>query len=99
MKILEVEKECYFIVGEERVKPEDLSKKHLLDLFCSIYQLEDTESIEMPDSEMLSGIKNPIEIEIVNQINQKIMEFVDNLEEIKQSINSSFPSLSAEESR
>ncbi len=41
-------------------------------------------------------IKRPVEGEIVGQIVQKIEEFTDNLEQIKQDIESSFPSLSSE---
>ena len=42
------------------------------------------------------NIKNPVEKEIVIQIIQKVKEFVDNLDQIKHDIDSSFPSLMIE---
>ncbi|HEL1200480.1 TPA: hypothetical protein TVL21_001820, partial [Streptococcus equi subsp. zooepidemicus] len=48
------------------------------------------------DDVEINKIKNPVEKEIVNQIIQKIQEFKDNLEQIKQDIESSFPNLETE---
>ena len=96
MQILTVSTECYFMVGEKEIKPEELSKNDLLELFSSIYELEDINELQIPAESEIDNIKNPVEKEIVNQIVQKIKEFTDNLDQIKQDIDSSFPSLSAE---
>lgn len=90
MQILNFNPECYFIIGEKNVRPEELSKNDLLDLFNNIYDLADISMLQVP-SEEIDNIKNPVEKEIVNQIIQKIKEFVDNLEQIKRDIESSFP--------
>ena len=93
MKILIVDTECHFLIDNNRIKPEDLSKDHLLKLFNEIYQLEDINVIQIPQEDEINNIKNPVEKEIVNQIIQKVIEFVNNLGQIKQDIESSFPCL------
>ncbi|HEL0612641.1 TPA: hypothetical protein TUU92_001614, partial [Streptococcus equi subsp. zooepidemicus] len=60
------------------------------------YELDDINSLQIPDDVEINKIKNPVEKEIVNQIIQKIQEFKDNLEQIKQDIESSFPNLETE---
>ena len=42
---------------------------------------------------MIANIKNPIEQEIVDQIVRKIKEFSENIENIRQEINSQFPKI------
>lgn len=97
MEILTINQECNFLINEREVKPEDLSKQDLLKLFNIIYELDDIKGLQIPNDIEIDKIKNPVEKEIVNQIIQKIIEFIDNLEQIKQDIDSSFPSLSTEE--
>ena len=96
MQILTINQECNFLINGREIKPENLSKKDLLDLFNDIYKLENIDSLKIPEDAEIEKIKNPVEKEIVSQIIQKIQEFKDNLERIKQDIESSFPSLEAE---
>ena len=93
MQILIVDTECHFLIDNNRINPEDLSKDHLLKLFNEIYLLEDINVIQIPQEDEINNIKNPVEKEIVNQIIQKVIEFVNNLGQIKQDIESSFPYL------
>ncbi|HEM3706822.1 TPA: hypothetical protein U1D12_000808 [Streptococcus suis] len=96
MKILTINQECNFLINEREVKPEDLSKEDLLALFNTIYELDNINSLQIPEDTEINNIKNPVEKEIVYQIIQKIQEFKDNLEQIKQDIESSFPNLETE---
>ncbi|HEL0004425.1 hypothetical protein [Streptococcus equi] len=96
MEVLTINQECSFLINEREIKPEDLSKQDLLELFNTIYELDDINSLQIPDDVEINKIKNPVEKEIVNQIIQKIQEFKDNLEQIKQDIESSFPNLETE---
>ena len=96
MKILTINQECNFLINEREVKPEDLSKEDLLALFNTIYELDNINSLQIPKDTEINNIKNPVEKEIVYQIIQKIQEFKDNLEQIKQDIESSFPNLETE---
>ena len=96
MKILTINQECNFLINEREVKPEDLSKEDLLALFNTIYELDNINSLKIPEDTEINNIKNPVEKEIVYQIIQKIQEFKDNLEQIKQDIESSFPNLETE---
>ncbi|WFB92619.1 hypothetical protein NWE22_03805 [Streptococcus parasuis] len=96
MKILTINQECNFLINEREVKPEDLSKEDLLALFNTIYELDNINSLQIPEDTEINNIKNPVEKEIVYQIIQKIQEFKDNLEQIKQDIESSFPNLQTE---
>ena len=96
MKILTINQECNFLINEREVKPEDLSKEDLLALFNTIYELDNINSLKIPKDTEINNIKNPVEKEIVYQIIQKIQEFKDTLEQIKQDIESSFPNLETE---
>ncbi|MHC3895378.1 hypothetical protein ACXOMP_07835 [Streptococcus thermophilus] len=82
---------CFFNIGEQRISPQDLSKDDLVKIFNSIYESEN--EIKVPDDSMIASIKNPIEKEIVDQIVRKIKEFSDNIENIRQEINSQFPKI------
>ena len=82
---------CFFNIGEQRISRQDLSKDDLVEIFNSIYESEN--EIEIPDDRMIASIKNPIEKEIVDQIVRKIKEFSDNIENIRQEINSQFPKI------
>lgn len=94
MQILTVNEEgSYFLIDGNSIKPENLSKDNLLKLFNEIYQLEEINALQIPDEVRINKIKNPVEKEIVNQIIQKVEEFVNNLEQTKQDIESSFPNL------
>ena len=73
------------------ISPQELSKDDLVEIFNSIYESE--AEIEFPDEEMIANIKNPIEQEIVDQIVRKIKEFSENIENIRQEINSQFPKI------
>lgn len=96
MKILKVDKTgCYFLIEDRKIEPESLSKDDLLTLFNEIYQLENISEVEIPEKQEINDIRNPVEKEIVNQIIQKVKEFTDNLDQIKQDIESSFPSLNS----
>ena len=79
------------MIGEQMISPQDLSKDDLVEIFNSIYESE--EEIEFPDEQMIADIKNPIEQEIVDQIIRKIREFSENIENIRQEINSQFPKI------
>ena len=92
MEILTIDgKSCCFNIGEQMIRPQDLSKDDLVEIFNSIYESEN--EIEFPDEEMIVNIKNPIEQEIVDQIVRKIKEFSENIENIRQEINSQFPKI------
>lgn len=96
MKILKVDDTgCYFLIEDREIEPESLSKGDLLNLFDKIYQLENEKEVQIPEKQEINAIKNPVEKEIVNQIIQKVKEFTDNLDQIKQDIESSFPSLNS----
>jgi hypothetical protein len=84
-------KSCFFNIGKQKISPQDLSKDNLVEIFNSIYESED--EIVFPNDEMIANIKNPIEKEIVDQIVRKIKEFSDNIENIRQEINSQFPKI------
>lgn len=84
-------KSCFFMIGEQMIRPQDLSKDDLVEIFNSIYESE--EEIEFPDEQMIADIKNPVEQEIVDQIIRKIKEFSENIENIRQEINSQFPKI------
>ena len=96
MQVLTVNGGCYFLIDDNQVKPENLTKDDLLKLFNEIYEIEDIKSVELPTEGELNNIKNPVEKEIVNQLIQKIEEFINNLESIKRDIESSFPSIENE---
>ena len=92
MEILTIDgKSCFFNIGEKMISPQELSKDDLVEIFNSIYESE--EEVKFPDEQMIADIKNPIEQEIVDQIVRKIKEFSENIENIRQEINSQFPKI------
>ncbi|AAN59220.1 TPA: hypothetical protein ACPQXA_001333 [Streptococcus mutans] len=92
MEVLKIEgNNCFFIVDAENIKPEDLSKEHLVSILNLIYETDD--EIEIPSLEIIEKIKNPVEKEIVHQIIQKIEEFKENVENLRKEINSQFPKI------
>ncbi|EGO7681660.1 hypothetical protein [Enterococcus faecalis] len=91
MKVLELNNgKSSFLIEEKHIAPEALSRKDLLYILNKIYE-DETDSIEIPQLEELEGIKNPIEKEIVQQIIQKMAEFKNNVENIRQEVQSQFP--------
>lgn len=92
MEILTIDgNSCFFNIGEQMIRPQDLSKDDLVEIFNSIYESES--EIDFPDEDMIANIKNPIEQEIVDQIVRKIKEFSENIENIRLEINSQFPKI------
>lgn len=91
MKVLELNNgKSSFLIDEKRIAPEALSREDLLYILNKIYE-DETDSIEIPQLEELEEIKNPIEKEIVQQIIQKMVEFKNNVENIRQEVQSQFP--------
>ncbi|MGG5329745.1 hypothetical protein [Enterococcus sp. AZ163] len=78
-----------FVVGEKNVEPENLSRDDLLMILNTIYESE--EDVTIPSIEELEEIRNPIEKEIVQQIIQKISDFSNNVENIRQEVQAQFP--------
>ncbi|MFW3537428.1 hypothetical protein [Vagococcus fluvialis] len=96
MKVLEInDGKSNFLVDNVLVNPEKLSRENLLKILNQIYEIKD-ESVEIPKLEEIQKIKNPIEREIVEQIIQKISEFCNNVNNIKQEVEAPFPSLKNE---
>lgn len=81
-----------FVVGEKNVVPENLSRNDLLTMLNDIYEATE-ETVVIPASEKLDEIKNPIEREIVEQILQKISDFFSNVENIRQEVQTQFPTI------
>lgn len=79
-----------FVVGEKKVVPENLSRDDLLTILNNIYEATE-ESIVIPGSGELKEIRNPVEKEIVEQILQKISDFLSNVENIRQEVQTQFP--------
>ncbi|HFD3689564.1 TPA: hypothetical protein ACF3RX_002699, partial [Enterococcus faecium] len=74
MKVLIVNSgKSKFVIGENNVEPENLSRDDLLMILNNIYESE--ENVVIPSIEELDEIRNPIEKEIVQQIIQKISDF------------------------
>lgn len=93
MKVLKIDDgKSNFLIDGESVQPELLSRDHLLKILNKIYENKD-KSVELPKLEEIQTINNPIEREIVEQIIQKISEFSDNVDNIRQEVESPFPSL------
>lgn len=91
MIILELnEGKSNFLIEDKYIAPEELSRDDLLKILNKIYEDKD-DSIEIPQKEAIEEIKNPIEKEIVQQIIQKIFEFKENVENIRQEVQSQFP--------
>lgn len=92
MKVLEINAgKSSFCIEENLVSPEELSRENLLKILNDIYEKGSDEIVEIPDDSQLSEIKNPVEQEIVRQIIQKIDEFKENVENIRQSVEAQFP--------
>lgn len=82
----------YFIVGDNEVLPENISRDDLLKILNDIYETK--EKIEIPDTTSLDEIQNPVEKEIVQQIIQKISDFTNNIDNVRQEVKNSFPDIS-----
>lgn len=94
MKILKVESGyAKFLINDKEIKPDELSRKDLLDLLNNIYDLPNQSLLSIPNTSEMNLIRNPIEKEIVNQIIQKIVDFSDNVINIQNEINLSFPAI------
>lgn len=90
MKILEnINNKTYFITKEDKVSPLEISKNDLLNIMTEMYYT--SEEIIMPSNEEISMINNPIEKEIVEQIINKLSSFKNNIENIKQEVETQFP--------
>ena len=93
MKVLIVNSgKSKFVIGENNVvfvEPENLSRADLLMILNNIYESE--ENVVIPSIEELDEIRNPIEKEIVQQIIQKISDFSNNVENIRQEVQAQFP--------
>ncbi len=90
MKVLIVNSgKSKFVIGENNVDPENLSRDDLLMILNNIYESE--ENVVIPSIEELDEIRNPIEKEIVQQIIQKISDFSNNVENIRQEVQAQFP--------
>lgn len=81
-----------FVVRENNVVPENLSRNDLLTILNDIYKATE-ETVLIPTSEELDRIRNPIEKEIVEQILQKISDFLSNVENIRQEVQAQFPTI------
>lgn len=89
MQVLIIESgKSYFNVQGEIISVEDLSREHLVTILNDIYETD--EEIEQIIVEF-AEIRNPVEKEIVNQILQKINEFIANVENIRREIDLQFP--------
>lgn len=90
MKVLIVNSgKSKFVIGENNVEPKNLSRADLLMILNNIYESE--ENVVIPSIEELDEIRNPIEKEIVQQIIQKISDFSNNVENIRQEVQAQFP--------
>lgn len=91
MKVLEINNGVVtFVFNGQQIKPEALGREHLLEMLNLIYENENKEFIS-PTEEELDSIRNPVEKEIVSQILKKLSEFNDNVDNIRQEIQSRFP--------
>lgn len=97
MKILEqIDNKTYFLIqnGEkvkEKISPLKISKNDLLKLMTEMYYT--SEEITIPSNEEIHTIQNPIEREIVEQIINKLSSFKNNIEYIKQEVETQFPKI------
>ena len=92
MKVLTINSgKSYFKVGSRDVEPQDISREDLLKILNDIYEAE--EEISIPDTEFLNDIRNPVEKEIVQQIIQKISDFADNIDNIRDEVKGNFPEI------
>ena len=92
MEILTIDSgKSYFKVRDNNVEPEKISREDLLKILNDIYETE--EEISIPDTEFLNDIRNPVEKEIVQQIIQKISDFADNIDNIRDEVKGNFPEI------
>ncbi|OHO47792.1 hypothetical protein HMPREF2593_08495, partial [Enterococcus sp. HMSC035C10] len=63
----------------------------LLNILNDIYETK--EKIIIPNDTDLEEIKNPVEKEIVQQIIQKISDFVGNIDNLREEIQAQFPEI------
>lgn len=92
MKVLKIDSgKSYFIVREKEIIPEDVSREVLLNILNDIYETK--EKIIIPNDTDLEEIKNPVEKEIVQQIIQKISDFVGNIDNLREEIQAQFPEI------
>ncbi|ELB10019.1 TPA: hypothetical protein QFD45_000770 [Enterococcus faecium] len=92
MKVLKIDSgKSYFIVRENEIIPEDVSREDLLNILNDIYETK--EKIIIPNDTDLEKIKNPVEKEIVQQIIQKISDFVGNIDNLREEIQAQFPEI------
>lgn len=95
MKVLVINsgKSMFIVDDNQYVSPEDISREDLLKILNDIYEKFNKEEVEIPDKIEIEMIKNPVEKEIVQQIIQKISDFKDNVENIRQELQISFPDI------
>lgn len=92
MKILEINNgTSKFIVEQNQISPVDLSRNDLLNIMNEMYTT--SENIEIPTAEELNALNNPVEREIVEQIIRKVVDFKDNISNIKHEVEVSFPDI------
>jgi hypothetical protein len=92
MKVLKIDSgKSYFIVRENEIIPENVSREDLLNILNDIYETK--EKIIIPNDTDLEEIKNPVEKEIVQQIIQKISDFVGNIDNLREEIQAQFPEI------
>ena len=92
MKILELNNgTSKFIVEQNQISPVDLSRNDLLNIMNEMYTT--SENIEIPTVEELNALHNPVEREIVEQIIRKVVDFKDNISNIKHEVEVSFPDI------
>lgn len=85
------EKKAYFILEDDQIEPEKLSRDDLVKILNIVY--ENDAEVVFPEEDEFNSIVNPIEREIVEQITAKIEEFHANVPNIKKEINNQFPKL------
>ncbi|MHB9652714.1 hypothetical protein ACX92S_13720 (plasmid) [Enterococcus faecalis] len=95
MKVLVINsgKSMFIVDDNQYVSPEDISREDLLKILNDIYEKSNKEEVEIPNKIEIEMIKNPVEKEIVQQIIQKISDFKDNVENIRQELQISFPDI------
>lgn len=95
MKVLVINsgKSMFIVDDNQYVSPEDISREDLLKILNDIYEKSNKEEVEIPNKIEIEMIKNPVEKEIVQQIIKKISDFKDNVENIRQELQISFPDI------
>lgn len=94
MKILKIEAgKSEFLINSKEISPEELNRNDLLTLLNDIYEIPDQDTLVIPTTKEIDGIRNPVEKEIVSQIIKKINDFSTNVINIKDEINKGFPEI------